>query len=498
MLRKIDMPQLDFGPYSALYDILIPSDNFWRKLNDSIDFSFVAKEVQKNYSDCMGRTATDPVLLFKYLLLKTARKLSDRDLIERVRYDMEMKYFLGYRPEDTEFIDPSLLTKFRRTRLKDTNLLDVLIGKTVELGKEKGVIHDHENIIVDSTHTNALYQHISPREELIRRAKELRKSVYAADESMKDKMPKKRENTGLLEDEIEYCKELLDLIASDEHLKNVADIQERLNYLREGVDDTNEQLEFSKDQDAKVGHKTADTSFFGYKTHIAMTTDRVIVSATVTTGEKHDGKQAQDLIEKAEEAGVKVDAMIGDGAYSEKGNIEYTSEKDIKLASKLSENVMHGSREKEFEFNKDAGMYVCPEGHMAVRKSKGGQEKAANGSNTKVLTYFFDVEKCKNCPLREGCYKEGAKSKTYSVKIKSDTHIAQMDYMKSEEFKELYAERYKIEAKNAELKQTLDYGKAHACGMNGMTIQAAVSIFLVNLKRINTLENSVKGGAREA
>ena len=32
-----------------------------------------------------------------------------------------------------------------------------------------------------------------------------------------------------------------------------------------------EHLETSKDEDAKTGHKTADTSFFGYKTHIAMT-----------------------------------------------------------------------------------------------------------------------------------------------------------------------------------------------------------------------------------
>ena len=70
-----------------------------------------------------------------------------------------------------------------------------------------------------------------------------------------------------------------------------------------------------------------------------------------------------------------------------------------------------------------------------------------------------------------------------------------MDYMKTDEFRELYAERYKIEAKNVELKQTLDYGNAHACGMNGMTIQAAVSIFLVNLKRINTLETSAKRAA---
>ena len=55
----------------------------------------------------------------------------------------------------------------------------------------------------------------------------------------------------------------------------------------------------------------------------------------------------------------------------------------------------------------------------------------------------------------EGCYKDGSKSKTYSIKIKDDIHIAQMDYMETEEFKELYSERYKIEAKNAELKKII-------------------------------------------
>ena len=492
MLKTVESLSLDLNGYAALYDILIPKDNFWRRMKENIDFSFVRDEVKNKYSDCMGRTAVDPILLFKFLLLKTAHKLSDRDLIQRVRYDMEMKYFLGYRPEETEFIDPSLLTKFRRIRLKDSDLLDLLIGKTVEIGKEKGVIHDHEKIIVDSTHTNALYQHISPREELIKRARELRKSVYSIDPEMHDRMPEKRENSGLVEDEIEYCKELLDLITSDERFRNCNEIQERLNYLKEGIEDTNDHLEFSKDQDARVGHKTADSSFFGYKTHIAMTSDRIIVGAKVTTGEKHDGKQTEDLIHEVEDNGIKVDALIGDGAYSEKNNIDLAKEKDFKLVSKLSETVLHGNRKKSFDFNKDAGMYVCPAGQMANRKCKSGSKKDKNGVNTQVEIYFFDVETCKSCPMRKGCYKEGAKVKTYSVKIKSDTHTAQMDYMKTDEFKQMYAERYKIEAKNAELKQSLDYGRAHGCGMSGMTIQAAVSLFLVNLKRIETLEKGNK------
>lgn len=42
-------------------------------------------------------------------------------------------------PED-EVINPSSLTKFRKLRLKDMNLLDMLIAKTVQLALEKELL----------------------------------------------------------------------------------------------------------------------------------------------------------------------------------------------------------------------------------------------------------------------------------------------------------------------------------------------------------------------
>ena len=270
---------------------------------------------------------------------------------------------------------------------------------------------------------------------------------------MHDKMPKKRESSGLLEDQIKYTKELLKLIKNDGRFTALPGIKEQIDYLEETMNDTEIELEYSKDQDAKVGHKTADTSFFGYKTHLAMTPERIITAATITTGEKHDGKELINLIEKSENNGIEVEAIIGDGAYSEKDNLDYCEENNIKNVSKLSKMVTHGNRKRnnDFEYNKDAGMYVCKAGHMAIRKAKQGSKTSSVGDN-RVEAYFFDVEKCKHCPFKDGCYKEGSKTKTYSVKIKNDTHIKHMDYMESEEFKNLYKERYKIEAKNAELK----------------------------------------------
>lgn len=486
MLKQNKQLKLNFSKYSELYDIIIKPDNFWKQLNDMVDFSFVYEELKDKYSSTMGRTCEDIIRMFKYLLLKSYFKLSDRGLVERTETDLLFKYFLGYEPEETKLINPSLLTVFRRERLKDEeeNLMDKLINKTVEIALEKGLIEVKNKIIVDSTHTNAMFRHVSPREELIKQAKELRKSIYKMDESMHAKMPKKREASGLLEDQIEYTKELLKIVKDDGRFTALPGIKEQVDYLEETMNDTEIELEYSKDQDAKVGHKTADTSFFGYKTHIAMTPERIITAATITTGEKHDGKELVHLIRKSKDNGIEVEAIIGDGAYSEEENLKYCEENNIKNVSKLSKSVTHGNGKNkgDFEYNKDAEMYVCKAGHMAIKKIH--QKGNKHNNDTEVDNYFFDVEKCKHCSLKNGCYKDGAKTKTYSVTIKKEIHINHMDYMATDEFEKLYKERYKIEAKNAELKKNYNYENATACGKLGITIQGATTLFLANMKRI--------------
>jgi hypothetical protein len=474
---------MKLSPYMDLYNIIVPETNMLRRINDLVNFSFVYDELKGKYCLDNGRNAIDPTRMFKYLFLKTIHDISDVDVVERSRYDMSFKYFLDMAPEE-EVIDASSLTKFRKLRLKDINLLDMLINKTVEIAIEKEIIKSN-SIIVDATHTKARYNQMKPREVLMDRSKKVRKAIYQIDESMKEKFPPKNTKDEL-EDEIEYTQKLINIIEKEEKLLQYPKVKEQLNLLKETVQDDIEHLDGSKDQDARIGHKTADSSFFGYKTHLAMTEERIITAAVVTTGEKSDGKFLTELVEKSQEAGLVVDTVIGDTAYSEKDNIQYAKENDIQLVSKLNPQITQGGRAKEdeFEFNKDAGMYVCKAGHMATRKARTG--KKAVGNNQKD-TYYFDIEKCKVCPFKEGCYQEGAKSKSYSVTIKSNLHSEQEKFQESSFFKEKSKERYKIEAKNSELKHRHGYNVAESSGLIGMELQGAMAIFTVNLKRILTL-----------
>ena len=472
---------IPFTAYADLYDKVVPQKHMLRQINDLIDFSFVYQELVTKYCPNNGRRAESPIRLFKYLLLKVIYDSSDVDVVERSMYDMSFKYFLGMSPEE-DVINPSTLTKFRKLRLKDVELLDMLIGKTVEIAISKGIIKSN-TIIVDATHSGSRSNPYSPVQALKLRSKQLRKCLYETDEDIKEKLPAKNTDDNL-EHELAYTQALVDKVSEDEILINIPKIKERLNMLKETLEDIQDHYTTSKDKDARVGHKTRDDHFFGYKSHIAMTPERIIVGATVTSGEKSDGLQLPTLIEKTRKNGIEVKTVIGDTAYSGDSNLKQAKEEGFKIVAKVNPAISQGqkSETEQWEYNKDAGMYICPAGHMATRKARQGKKE---GKWNQTLTFYFDIEKCKTCALRDGCYKAGAKTKSYSISIKTNTQAEQVAFQETEEFKELHRrERYKIEAKNAELKNVLGYARAESYGMDAMQMQGAITMFAANVKRI--------------
>jgi len=153
---------LQLSAYSDLYELIVPKDNLLRKINELIDFSFIYDELVSKYCSNNGRNAESPIRMFKYLLLKTIYDVSDVDVVERSHFDMSFKYFLQMTPEE-DVINPSLLTKFRKLRLKDADLLNLLISKTVSIAIEKGIIRS-KSIIVDATHSLSRSNPLSPIE----------------------------------------------------------------------------------------------------------------------------------------------------------------------------------------------------------------------------------------------------------------------------------------------------------------------------------------------
>ena len=218
---------LPLSSHIELYDKLIPEDNLLRRINRLIDFSFVYDELKTKYSLSIGRVALDPILLFKYLLLKIIYPASDVDVVDRSRYDLSYKYFLGLMPEDN-VINPSTLTKFRTLRLKDADLLNKLLGKTVNIAIEKGLITTG-TVIVDSTHTKSRYNSYSALASLRERSKDLKDilSLYHVDIDIAEILTEET-----LKSTIERCRKLIEDIKNKETvLSQYPGIKEKLNFL---------------------------------------------------------------------------------------------------------------------------------------------------------------------------------------------------------------------------------------------------------------------------
>lgn len=482
---------LILSPYIELYDILIPQNHLLRKLHDEIDYSFILKELEDKYSPDMGRPA-EPLKLFKCLILKTMSDLSDEDLMEEIKMNMSYKFFLDMAPEDLP-PDSSTLCKFRRQRLKDKNLMDLLLTRTIDIAEAKGLLKRsdldgkfHVNVIIDGTHTVSAANLYRPIPALKEYSKRLRAQLYRCDETLKGKVERDCDisSTDLI-GEVAYGKRLIAYVTDKlPHLFKIQSVKRVFNRFKELIDDIENHYNASvNDPDARVGHKSADTEFFGYKTQLAMDEEsRLILGAEVTSGEVGDAEPGLKVLEDiAANDNYAVEEVLGDTAYSGQPILEFAQKNDIEVIAPPHPNLGTGIDGRDgFTFNKDADMFICPNGHLAIKKRNVIYKK---DNNRKAVIYTFDPHKCAVCPLKENCLK-GQKKKTFSVSKLTNEQRNLLQRCQTEEFKRRRRQRYRIEAKNAHLKQGLGFSTTKGKGIEMMELQAAVTFFVSNLKII--------------
>lgn len=494
--------KIQFSEHASLYDILIPENHPFRKVEAMVDWDSIRKELTTKYSENMGRAAEDPIRMFKYCLLKAWFCLSDVDLVSHAMYDMSFKWFLGLMPEDG-VIDASSLCKFRKLRLKDMDMMSMLLEQTTNIARSKGLFKT-STIIVDATHSHSRAVPHSPAEIVYKHSRALREAYEKTfPQDSRVDLPENPDKEDAAK-EIERAEILIEEVARrTEGALFGGEVTERMNYLKEIIEDVKDGRLSENDQDAKRGHKSTTKKFYGYKAHIGMTPERIIVSAVVTPGNVDDGSMLPEILEQCREDGIEVDTVIGDTAYSAKKILDMakgdpkTGEGRLKIVAKLNPVISNGmpylrkAPDPGFTYNKDADSYVCPAGHLPERKLiKNRQKQRPKHSN--VIYYKYSEEHCSKCPLKKECLQEGAKRRNYSVRIYTDVHRQQMEFEKSEEFRRLSKERYKIEAKNSELKNALGCKRAQSYGVGSMSMQYATAIFVSNLKRIMRLEG-IKG-----
>jgi transposase len=74
----------------------VPEDNFYRRLKDLIDFSFLYKTTAVYYGK-EGQKSVDPIVFMKLMLVGYLENLnSDRRIVCIAKMRLDILYFLGY------------------------------------------------------------------------------------------------------------------------------------------------------------------------------------------------------------------------------------------------------------------------------------------------------------------------------------------------------------------------------------------------------------------
>lgn len=477
--------QITISEHISLYDKIIPKEHFLRRLKENVDFSFVNKLVEKEYCEKLGRPAKEPEIMFKLLFLQIKDSLSDREVIQRAETDMAYKFFLDLNPED-KLPNYSLLSVFRNTKIKDEAILEEMLQETVRQAIEKGVVKSN-SIIVDAAHTQSKAVKRTPTQVLRELSRNLRKEIYRNNPEIKEKFPIKPGDDDTLENEIEYTKELVKVVKKEINEITNKKITNSVKHIEEVLNSQNiTEIQSVVDTDAKQGYKSENNSFFGYKNHIAMTEDRIITGLEVTTGEAPDGKYLETLVKKSKDSGIDVKEVIGDRAYSGRNNLNYGKENGIKIISRLNPVISNSQRMKDgFEYIKDADTLRCPAGHLAKRKQYRAECIKKDGiKRNATIEYTFDEKECEKCNYKEICQLRNQKRKTYMISLMSNEHKEQQEFENTEYFKnKMRYERYKIEAKNGEIKQAHGLCKAKYMGLSKVRLQSYLTCIVANFKR---------------
>lgn len=489
-MLKDEQKQLSL--YSILYN-KIPDNHILKLINKAVDFKFINKLLEGSYCKYYGRPAREPEMMAKLSVLQYLYNLSDERIIAEASLNLAYMWFLGINP-DEDLPDPSLLCKFRKQRLQE-NTVDDIIQEVVKQCVDKGLIKG-TGISLDCTHTSANTVKKVPERIMKHLAKKIIKNLETENGNIPDSVDTNIPNYKEIESHTEakatmknYLDNLIESVESTFDTSITPKTKQSLEKAKQILSDPKfipqKGARSLVDEDARVGYKSKTDSFFGYKVEFAMITDeRIITALEAQDGSYVDGTEFNNLFERTKGCGLNLTDGYGDKAYFRKHILDTLKENNIDAIIPVSESA-YRIDESKYQYNKDSDQWFCDYGNYTIHKNK-----ATRKNGQQVLEYRFDKEICRNCPGRQGCISGKRVGKILILGVNTPEFYEYSQRAKTPEFIEKYKKRASQEWKNGEMKRFHGMDRARGYGLQSMRIQAKLTALAVNLKRIAALVSS--------
>lgn len=401
--------------YQTSLEELVPRDNYYRLIQQSLDFHFLYAST-KDYYGNEGQPGLDPAVFFKILLVGYLNNInSDRALLRYCSDSLSIRLFLGYDLNE-ELPWHSTISRTRQLYGEEVFLslfrkvLRLCVSKGMVRGKrqavdsafikanasmdsllEKEVLED-ASAFVNELEENSEFKVTSERKKQVERHHNWKKTAY------KD-MPGNNKS-----------------IRVDEEGKEI-----RPKYL------SNHTHYSPTDPDARISVKPGKARQLNYSGQLAVDdANHVITGACASTSGSKDSVIFSEIIDQTianlKEHDMDMGEVLADAGYSSGESLQYCSEQGIDA---YIPNFGQYKAEREgFSYNKENNYYQCHKegGHKAILLFKGTKTDSKGYSKH---IYRSSERDCSKCPLRAECCGKVSKFK----KLDDSIHKPHYDRM---------------------------------------------------------------------
>ena len=340
----------------------VPENNFYRRLKEILDLSFLRKRTACYYG-LEGQSSIDPEVFFKLMLIGYIENLcSDRKIIEHASMRMDMLYFLNY---DIDESLPWHSTLSRTRKLYGEDLFLDVFRQVLSLCVSKGMVNGKRQA-VDS-------------------------AFIKANASIGSLVDRKQQDAA--------ANYLQELVANEDGNCNPA------SKVRKQRDRENKKYTSTTDPDARLSTKAKKQMALNYFGQISVDTDsHVICGATADFADKRDSQClpmiVNQTIDNLKRNGLQFEEILADTGYSSGTSLKYLEESNIKGYIPCTGNYL--PFREGFTYNAIGDFYQCRNGVIIPFKGL----RVDHRDNTLTKSYYSSAKDCRPCPFREECIKK--------------------------------------------------------------------------------------------
>ena len=485
----------------AEFEELVPPEHFLRRLLQAVDFESFRPALSSGYSPDQGRPSMDPVVLFKLEILARQHKLSDREVMAAVRFNIAYRLFMGLSLR-SPLPHHTTMTYFRhrlgRERLQE--IFDTLVGHARQLGlvKDRLRLKDATHIIANIAVPSTIRLVAQARDHLLDAVR-----PFAPERATEEE-----QCAQIIQQSTEDAKDDERLLRRVTHLRAVlawADEVPRQEVFGRQPEQTRQRLQSAlalahkvlADREDKGGDKLisihdADARrgkhggfYEGYLLDVAMDADSEIITAVnVLPANGDEAADAAHLIRQEEQAHGNDVAAVSIDSAGYRGTVLRTLTDPSGLNLEVFTPTRAAPPAQGFPAERFALTLVDGRETLTCPAGQTTQSRDRNDDDT-AYRYRFDKAQCSGCSLRGDCLAKPNAQRRVVVKndYQADYAAAQAK-TQTPEYAAVRRRHPAIERKLSELVRRHDARHARYRGLPRVLYQGLLTSLVVNLKRV--------------